>query len=76
MENRVVGDWLKLACVEKKVGIPRTAGTAWRHIGYRQAPYQRCEGCSGSWKMLLFVLFTQQGSPGGSTVPPGAIFHF
>jgi len=28
MENRVVGDWLKLAGAEKKVGVPRTAGTA------------------------------------------------
>jgi len=34
MENKVVGDWLKLAGVEKKVGVPGTTGTAWRHIGY------------------------------------------
>ena len=72
MENIVVGDWLKLAGAEKKVRIPRTARTAWRHIGYRQAPYQRCEGCSGSPKMLFFVLFVQQEPPSGSTVPPGA----
>jgi len=48
MENRVVGGWLKLTSAEKKVRVPRTTGTAWRDIGYRQAPYQRCEGCSGS----------------------------
>jgi len=72
MENRVVGDWLKLVGTEKKVGVPGTAGTAWRHFGYRQASYQGCEGCSGSRKMLFFVLFAQHGPADGSTVPPGA----
>jgi len=28
MENRVVGDWLKLAGAENKVGVPGTVGTA------------------------------------------------
>jgi len=28
MENRVVGDWLKLAGAEKKVRVPGIAGTA------------------------------------------------
>jgi len=76
MENRVVGDWLKLAGAEKKVAVPRTTVIAWQHIGYRQAPYQRYEGCFASRKKLFFVLFAQQGPPGSSTVPQGATFHF
>jgi len=35
MENIVVGNWLKLAGAEKKVGVPGTAGTTLRHNGYR-----------------------------------------
>jgi len=62
MENKVVRDWLKLAGAEKKVRVPGTAGTAWRDIGYRQAPYQRCEGCSGSRKMLFFHTFRATGT--------------
>jgi len=58
MENRVVGDLLKLAGAEKKVRVPGTARTAWRDIGYRQVPYQRCEGCSGSQK-TLFLYFSR-----------------
>ena len=76
MENRVVGDLLKLAGAEKKVAVPRTTVIAWQHIGYRQAPYQRYEGCFASRKKLFFVLFAQQGPPGGSTVPLGVTFHF
>jgi len=70
LERRVV---LVLKIGEK---LLRTVCTAWRHGAGRQAPYQRCEGCSGSRKTLFFVLFVQQGSPGGSTVPLGATFHF
>jgi len=57
-----------------KIGVKllKTVYTAWRHGTGRQAPYQRCEGCSGSRKTLFFVLFAQQGPPDGSTVPPGA----
>jgi len=29
---------LRFAGVEKNVGVPETAGTAWRHIGYLQVP--------------------------------------
>jgi len=50
--------------------------TAWWHGAGRRALYQICEGCSGSRKMLFFVLFAQQELPGGSTVPAGATFHF
>jgi len=61
-----------------KIGekLLRIVCTAWRHGARRQAPYQRYEGCSGSQKTLFFVLFPQQGPPGGSTIPPGATFHF
>jgi len=61
-----------------KIGekLLRTIHTAWRHGAVRQVPYQRCEGCSSSRKTLFFVLFAQQGPPDGSTVPPGATFHF
>jgi len=68
LERRVV---LVLKIGEK---LLRTVCTAWRHEAGRQAPYQRCEGCSGSRETLFFVLFVQQEPPGGSTVPPGATF--
>jgi len=44
-----------------KIGekLLRTVCTVWRHGAGRRAPYQRCEGCSGSQKMLFFVLFSQ-----------------
>jgi len=61
---------------EWDVWVPGTAGTAWWHPIGRQAPYQICEGCSGSRKTLFFLLFAQQGPPSGSTVPTGATFHF
>jgi len=31
---------LRFAGAEKNVGVLKIAGTAWRHVGYRQAPYQ------------------------------------
>jgi len=60
-----------------KIGkkLLRTVCTAWRHGAGRQAPYQRCEGCSSSRKTLFLVLFAQLEPPDGSTVPPGATFH-
>ena len=40
VELRVVLKGLRFAGANENVGVPRTAGTAWRHVGYRQAPYQ------------------------------------
>jgi len=38
VELRVVVKGLRFVGAKKNVGVPGTAGTAWRHVGYREAP--------------------------------------
>jgi len=52
LERRVV---LVMKIGEK---LLRIVCTAWRHGAVRQAPYQRCEGCSGS-KKCCFSYFSR-----------------
>jgi len=63
VELRVVVNGLRFTGAKKSVGVPGIVRTAWQHISYHQAPYQRCEGCFDSRKMLFFVFSWNRNCP-------------